>query len=287
MITVTALFTQSTGEPATGLALADIDLYLYRRAKATGVVSTVWTAQNPTQEVGGGLYCRSYTGEDTATYEYFGHGQYTGVTVLDSNYALQIGTSLDDQAVRDAMKLAPTAGTPAAGSVDDHLDDIQAITDEIDVSAVTAVTLYDGGTITLIIGSVFDETLSGVTVPADWQTCVWTVKRHRRQVDAKAILQVLVTNPADGDDGLQVLNSAAPISPIVAANASVTVNAGASTVRLLALDMVTAELDAVITDADEIEGLYWDVKFTRPAGVTPVPAQEGDVTIRYAATHAH
>ena len=36
------------------------------------------------------------------------------------------GGGLNAQAVRDAMKLAPTAGAPAAGSVDEHLDDIEA-----------------------------------------------------------------------------------------------------------------------------------------------------------------
>jgi hypothetical protein len=36
------------------------------------------------------------------------------------------GTSLTAQQVRDAMKLAPTGGAPAAGSVDEHLDDILA-----------------------------------------------------------------------------------------------------------------------------------------------------------------
>lgn len=34
------------------------------------------------------------------------------------------GTNLTQQQVRDSMKLAPTAGAPAAGSVDEHLDDI-------------------------------------------------------------------------------------------------------------------------------------------------------------------
>jgi len=32
--------------------------------------------------------------------------------------------SIDPQAIRDAMKLAPTGGAPASGSVDEHLDDI-------------------------------------------------------------------------------------------------------------------------------------------------------------------
>jgi hypothetical protein len=35
------------------------------------------------------------------------------------------------QTVRDAMKLAPTAGTPADGSIDDHLDDISSWTEFI------------------------------------------------------------------------------------------------------------------------------------------------------------
>lgn len=41
------------------------------------------------------------------------------------------GGGLTEQQVRDAMKLAPSAGAPAAGSVDTHLDDIQAQTDTL------------------------------------------------------------------------------------------------------------------------------------------------------------
>lgn len=42
---------------------------------------------------------------------------------------LTSGGGLTSQQTRDSMKLAPTAGAPAGGSVDEHLDDIQAITD--------------------------------------------------------------------------------------------------------------------------------------------------------------
>jgi len=44
-------------------------------------------------------------------------------------------SALTAQQVRDAMKLAPTAGTPAAGSVDLELDDIQAQTDRLNFSS--------------------------------------------------------------------------------------------------------------------------------------------------------
>lgn len=42
-----------------------------------------------------------------------------------------VGASITAQEVRDAMKLAPTAGAPAAGSVDTHLDDIKTKTDQL------------------------------------------------------------------------------------------------------------------------------------------------------------
>lgn len=42
----------------------------------------------------------------------------------DEIAAIAVGAGLTAQEVRDAMKLAPTAGAPAAGSVDEHLDDI-------------------------------------------------------------------------------------------------------------------------------------------------------------------
>ena len=97
MLTVTALFTKDSGDPATGLTLAEIDLYLYRRTKTGGVVSTVWTAENPTEEIGGGLYSKSYAGDEPLLYEYFGSAQYTGATVLDSNYALYSGVAVADK----------------------------------------------------------------------------------------------------------------------------------------------------------------------------------------------
>ena len=44
---------------------------------------------------------------------------------------LLAGVPINQQDVRDAMKLAPSGGAPAAGSVDEHLDDILADTNEM------------------------------------------------------------------------------------------------------------------------------------------------------------
>ena len=85
---VTALFTKDEGDPATGLALADIDIYLSSRNKSTGAVAVVWAGENPTEELCVGLYSKAYA-EDTMTYDYFAYAEYTGATTLDSNYSLQ------------------------------------------------------------------------------------------------------------------------------------------------------------------------------------------------------
>ena len=85
---IAALFTKNAGAPATGLTLAEINLYLYSRAKATGVVVTELSGVHPTEEIGGGIYTRAYV-DDPATYDYFAYAHYTGVTVLDSAYSLQ------------------------------------------------------------------------------------------------------------------------------------------------------------------------------------------------------
>jgi len=56
----------------------------------------------------------------------------TGVSTTDWAELPLNGTGLTDQQVRDAMKLAPTAGAPAAGSIDIHLDDLITTLDIVD-----------------------------------------------------------------------------------------------------------------------------------------------------------
>lgn len=55
-------------------------------------------------------------------------------------------TGITPQAVRDAMKLSPTAGAPAAGSVDEHLDEIAtAVSQQVNVILGPVVTSKDPG----------------------------------------------------------------------------------------------------------------------------------------------
>jgi hypothetical protein len=59
------------------------------------------------------------------------------------------GGSLTPQQVRDAMKLAPTGGSPAAGSVDEHLDTIESNLATHDAN----LTIHDS-TVSGLIGTV-------------------------------------------------------------------------------------------------------------------------------------
>lgn len=66
------------------------------------------------------------------------------------------GSSITEQQVRDAMKLAPSGGAPAAGSVDEHLDDILTDTGTTLPASLT--------TIDANVDSVLVDT--GTTIPA-------------------------------------------------------------------------------------------------------------------------
>lgn len=87
-IVIAAQFTTAGGQPATGLTLAEIDLYLTQVHNTTGVDTVVWDGtQHPTIEVDNcGAYARLYTLADLKTYTYFVMAQYTGAVVLDTDY---------------------------------------------------------------------------------------------------------------------------------------------------------------------------------------------------------
>lgn len=109
-IIVAATFTKSAGEPATGLTLAEIDLYLTRQNNATGVDEVVWDGtQNPTEEIDNvGAYTRIYTGADFDTYTYHARASYTGATALDTDHVTGIAGKLTCTLTRVGAEVAAT-----------------------------------------------------------------------------------------------------------------------------------------------------------------------------------
>lgn len=192
------------------------------------------------------------------------------------------------QMYRDALKLAASPGTAATGSTDADLADIltdtaaiKAITDDIDVSAVTLATGNNAGDLTFIVGATFDETLTGLTViPDDWTACYFSLKREKdSDSDSASLIQVKVTNGGDVSDGLLYVQGSAPTGPITKANASLTVTQAAGTVRIV----VSAAAMAMLTGG--LSSLDWDLKVFRTGGWSKV-VTSGNAQIAWTPTRA-
>ncbi|MCP5018925.1 MAG: hypothetical protein GY938_27155 [Ketobacter sp.] len=83
------------------------------------------------------------------------------------------GSGLTQQNVRDAMKLAPTAGAPAAASVDEHLDDILADTNELQSDDVPGlISTHDAklDTVDGIVDTILVDTNDLQTNQGNWLT---------------------------------------------------------------------------------------------------------------------
>lgn len=93
-LTISATFTQNSGQPATGLALNEIEMTLVRQNKVTGADETIWSVENPTEEIDGvGSYIRVYTDANLSLYNYFASIEYVGAVVLDTDFVTGTATA--------------------------------------------------------------------------------------------------------------------------------------------------------------------------------------------------
>jgi len=217
-IIVTATFTKNTGEPATGLTLAEIDLYLTRQTNSSGADEVVWDGtQNPTEEIDNiGAYTRIYTGADFDTYTYHARASYTGATTLDTDHV-----------------------TGMAGKLTCTLTQ---------VGAAVAATL-SGDDLTIRRGDSFSVALTALG-DISGRTKLWfTVKEKAVQSDTAATFQIEETAGLVYIDG-----DAAGTS----GNGSITVDDAAAGDITVALDEAeTAKLrpnDALVYDVQVLDG---------------------------------
>jgi len=223
MILVSALFTKSDGEPATGLTLTDIAIYLYSRMISDGTITTVWSGENPTEEIGAGLYSKKYTGEDLDTYTYHAYAVYSGATVLDSNYSLQ-GRATEVDA-----------------------SDVWAYTTRtLTQSAASVASTVSGDELTITRGDSLSASLTGLGDISARSKLWFTLKDRRSKTDANALVQIEETA------GLIYLNGADASAR--SANGSITVDDEDAGDITIALD--EAETDDLIPEA----GLHYDVQ---------------------------
>ena len=188
-IVVASQFTMLAGQPAVGLALADIDLYLTRINNTTGVDTVVWDGtQHPTAEIDNcGTYARLYALADLDLYTYFSMAQYTGVAVLDVDYVMG--------AVSRDESLLTAAGVVAVWS---------ATTRILTSSSTAPGTGLTAGTWTVLRGDILQRTFATIAADASITKVQFSFRNDKNKPDTASILAV------DSTTGLIRLNGAAP-----------------------------------------------------------------------------
>ena len=287
-----AAFTQNTGDPATGLALADIDLYLTAVNKSTGVDTVVWDGtQNPTEEIDNiGAYLRRYTSADFDTYIYYGRATYTGATVLDSDSVTgecEGVTSFLDTIIdrigaftgtgvntilgflRAIASAAATLPSDIGGTFTPVTDSLEAIRDALRSSPAVA-SLSDVDISNIVRGDTYTESdrLSGLGNISARNKLWLSIKDEYDDADTASIVQVEETA------GLVYLNGAA------ATNSAW----GSLTVTDAAAGDVTFTLAANATRLLRYRGFIYDIQMLAGSAVTTL--QSGNVLVTGDVTRA-
>ena len=229
-LTVAAIFTKTNGDvAATGLTLAEIDLYLTAHNPSDGTDAVIWNGtQNPTSEIDNvGAYVRVYDSADLGTYNYFASAVYTGATVLDQDTV---------QGVID------NAGV-AVWSYDSRT---------LTQSATAVTAAVSGSDITIHRGDSLSASITALGDISGRSKLWFTVKDSLADIDANSIIQIELTA------GLVYLNAADASAR--AANGSITVDDEDD-------GDITIVLDEVETDDLVIQsGLSYDVQMLSTGG---------------------
>lgn len=107
----------------------------------------------------------------------------------------------------------------------------------------------EGSTLNVGISTTFEATLTGMIIPANWETIYFTIKDRKSLDDTQARVQIVVSNPADPTDGLLILNGAAT----TAAWGALVIDQPNGTATITIDDDATALLA-------ERSGQYYDIK---------------------------
>lgn len=114
---------------------------------------------------------------------------------------------------------------------------------------------YYVDSVNILRGDSWEASITDLGNVSDMSKLWFTVKRRHADADAGAIIQVLLTDPADPGDGLQYLNGAAG----TAALASITVD------DAVAGD-ITIEIDETATAELAPQAAYYDIQVLRTTG---------------------
>lgn len=234
---------------------------------ATDTVANVTTTANVTTNNDKTGYSLSAAGVDAIWDEpQAGHttagtfGKFLDVEVS----SVSGGGGLTEQNVRDAMKLAPTGGAPAAGSVDIHLDDIQAKTDQMnftgdDIQSVASNMRGTDGAVTSLAGIALEATSQSIKATTDQfsftggyvDAHVQTSEAVVQSTQAKVVWDFLETGiVAAGSIGLKLKNNIDAAITTRQPSGAVDLNADQSGVTIGTVTTVTGTVSAdLVNDA--------------------------------------
>lgn len=248
-LTVAATFTRNTGAPATGLTLAEIDFYLTAHNRSTGADIVIWNGtQNPTEEIDNcGTYARIYADADLDTYDYFARASYTGSVSLDTDHVM---------------------------GATDGLSPWDFGTRTLTQSAASVTAAVSGSVLTILRGDTWTASITGLGDISNYSALWFTVKRDRNDADSASILQVLLSSPAAGTDGLQYLNGA-----------SATASQGSIAVDDASAGDVTITVDEAATAQLIDQACVYDIQVLRSTGAVNT-LSEGECDINADVTRA-
>lgn len=101
------------------------------------------------------------------------------------------------------------------------------VTRTLTMTAAQVQASVSGSDLHIVRAVTFAATLTGINFPAGWNKLYFTVKRSPGYADSEALVQIVVSNPAAGADGLLVINqepaTVAAWGSLVVAGDSVTI----------------------------------------------------------------
>lgn len=145
-------------------------------------------------------------------------------------------------------------------------------------SVAAAYGSVNGSVITIKRGDDNQITLTGLGALGAWTKLYFTLKESLSDEDSEALVQILLSNPGDGDDGLIVLNGVS--TDLTAADGAITVSDATDG------DIVIRLKQAAAADLTPIKNGVWDVQVVRSSGVLVHTMTDGRAIVEGDATRA-
>ena len=146
----------------------------------------------------------------------------------------------------------------------------------IDTESAASDSPTIGSDLDMICGITFSQTITGLTIPATWTKIYLTIKEFMDEDDTHSILQIVVSNPGVGTDGILYLDETVATA-LIRTYGTLVVNQGAGSIAVIVMDEGTALIPP---------GKYsYDLKCLVAAGTT-TQLSSGNCTVAYTETRA-